>query len=358
MTVRVLHVASGREWRGGQNQTLLLARELAALGVRQSCVTRGGSELARRLALLDVRVRETTWRLSLDPRVLRAVRGELAGTDLVHAHDAHALRLAGWAVRTRCPIVASRRVAMPLRRPGWWGRAAKVVAVSEAVRDQLLRDGIPPGSVVTIPSAVDAHAVRAAAVPGARQRYALPLQGPLAVTPAALTREKGHATALAAAKLLASELPALTWVMAGEGDARAALEARVAALGLAPRVRLLGQVHDVPSLLREATVAVLPSLSEGLGTAALEAMAVGVPVVGSAVGGLAELLSGGAGIGVPPRDAAALAAAVRRVVTEPTVATQLVAQSQVTLAAHEPARMARAVLDVYALVTRTGDDQQ
>ena len=358
MTVRVLHVASGREWRGGQNQTLLLARELAALGLTQTCITSGGSELARRLARIGVPVREVTWRLSLDPRVLRSIRRELPAADLVHAHDAHALRLAGWAVRSRRPIVASRRVAIPRRRPGWWGRAARVVAVSEAVRTQLLVDGLAPGRVVTIPSAVDTDTVRAAAVPGARQRYALPLQAPIVVTPAALTEEKGHTTALEAARLLSAELPALTWVMAGAGSARAALEARIAALGLASRVRLLGQVDDVPSLLREATVAVLPSLSEGLGTAALEAMAVGVPVVGSAVGGLAELLSDGAGIAVPPRDAVALAAAVRRVVTEPTLAAQLVARSQVTLAAHEPARMARAVLDVYASVTGTGDDQR
>ncbi|MGH7586665.1 MAG: glycosyltransferase, partial [Gemmatimonadales bacterium] len=265
MTVRVLHVASGREWRGGQNQTLLLARELAALGVAQACITSGGSELARRLARIGVRVREATWRLSLDPRVLRTIRRELPGADLVHAHDAHALRLAGWAVRSRRPIVASRRVAIPLRRPGWWGRAAKVVAVSEAVRAQLLVDGLSPGRVVTIPSAVDADAVRAAALPGARQRYALPLQAPIVVTPAALTEEKGHATAVEAARILSADLPALTWVMAGDGAARTALEARIAALGLTSRVRLLGQVDDVPSLLREATVAVLPSLSEGLG---------------------------------------------------------------------------------------------
>ena len=223
------------------------------------------------------------------------------------------------------------------------------------------------GGVVAIPtetvyglaaSAVDAAAVRAAATAGARRKYALPLEGPLVVVPAALTEEKGHGTALEAARLLSTDLPALSWALAGEGPGRPGLEARIAALGLGSTVRLLGQVDDVPSLLREATVAVLPSLSEGLGTAALEAMAVGVPVVGSAVGGLAELLSGGAGIAVPPRDAAALAGAVRRVVTEPTVAAQLVDRSQVTLVAHEPARMARAVLDVYASVTGTGDEQR
>jgi glycosyltransferase involved in cell wall biosynthesis len=303
-------------------------------------------------------VREATWRLSLDPRVLRSIRSELSGAHVVHAHDAHALRLAGWAVRTRRPIVASRRVAIPLRRTGWWGRATRVLAVSEAVRQQLLADGLSPARVLTIPSAVDAAAVRAAATAGARRRYALPLEGPLVVVPAALTAEKGHGTALEAARLLAADLPALSWAMAGDGPGRPQLETRIAALGLGSTVRLLGQVDDVPSLLREATVAVLPSLSEGLGTAALEAMAVGVPVVGSAVGGLAELLSGGAGIAVPPRDAAALAGAIRRVVTEPTVAAQLVDRSQVTLVAHEPARMARAVLDVYASVTGTGDEQR
>ncbi len=352
MTLTVVHVASGREWRGGQAQVLLLARELHALGVRQEVVTGRGSELARRLRAAGVPVREAPWGPSLDPRVLPAIAAALPGAQVVEAHDAHALRLAGWTTRGRLPLVAARRVAFPLRRRGWWARATRVIAVSDAVRAQLLRDGLDPGRVITVPSAVDVPALRGAVRPGIRARLELP-SGPLAVTAAALTPEKGHATLLAAAALLRDEFPALCWALAGEGPERAPLERRAEALGVAGRVHWLGQVEEVPSLLAEASVVVVPSLSEGLGTTALEALAIGVPLVASSVGGLAELLSDGAGLGVPPADAGALAGAVRRVLTEPGLAAQVTARSRVTLARHDPVRMARAVLGVYASVTET-----
>ncbi len=356
MTPAVLHVASGREWRGGQAQVLLLARELRALGVAQVVVTGRGTELARRLRAAGVPVREAPWALSLDPRVLPAIAAGLPGADVIQAHDAHALRLAGWAARGRRPIVAVRRVAFPLRRAGWWARAARVIAVSEAVREQLLRDGVAADRVVTVPSAVDAPGLRAARRQGGRGRHGLPVDVRLAVTPAALTPEKGHRTLLAAAAILRSAVPDLHWALAGAGPERAPLQREAARLGVGDRLHWLGQVDDVASLLAEADVAVVPSLSEGLGTAALEALALGVPLVASGVGGLAELLADGAGLGVPPGDGPALADAVRRVLTDPALRAQLVARSEVTLARHDPARMARAVLGIYASVTSKGDD--
>lgn len=355
MTPAVLHVASGREWRGGQAQVLLLARELRALGVPQEVVTGRGTELSRRLRAAGVAVREAPWTLSLDPRVLPVIAAGMPGAAVVQAHDAHALRLAGWAAHGRRPIIAVRRVAFPLRRTGWWARVARVIAVSEAVREQLLRDGIPPGRVVTIPSAVDPASLRAARRPGERSRLGLPVDARLAVTPAALTPEKGHRTLLAAAAILRSAAPGLHWALAGSGPERGPLQREAARLGVADRLHWLGQVDDVVPLLAEADVAVMPSLSEGLGTAALEALALGVPLVASDVGGLAEILSDGAGLGVPPGDGPALADAVRRVLAEPALRAQLVARSEVTLARHDPGRMARAVLGMYASVTRKGD---
>lgn len=356
MTPAVLHVASGREWRGGQAQVLLLARELRALGVAQEVVTGRGSELARRLRAAGVRVREAGWTVSLDPRALAAIAAGVPGAGVIQAHDAHALRLAGWAARGRRPLVAVRRVAFPLRRTGWWARAARVIAVSDAVRAQLLRDGIAPDHVVTIPSAVDVAGLLAARRPGERARLGLPEGSRLAVTAAALSPEKGHRTLLAAAAILRPVLPDLHWALAGVGPEREALAGEAARLGVGDRLHWLGQVEDVAPLLAEADLAVVPSLSEGLGTAALEALALGVPLVASSVGGLVEILSDGAGVGVPPGDGPALADAVRRVLTDPGLRAQLVARSEVTLARHDPARMARAVLGVYASVTERGAD--
>ena len=97
MTPSVVHVASGREWRGGQRQVWLLARELQRSGfANQVVVTGAGTQLAYRLRHDGVRVHEARWTMGLDPRVLLPVLRELRGRGaLLHAHDAHAVTLAG-----------------------------------------------------------------------------------------------------------------------------------------------------------------------------------------------------------------------------------------------------------------------
>jgi len=122
---------------------------------------------------------------------------------------------------------------------------------------------------------------------------------------------KGHATLLDALTLLP---PDLDWSiqLAGDGTERANLESKVNELGLAKRVEFLGSVGDVGSLLGRAEMAVLPSYSEGLPNAVLEAMSYGVPVVATSVGHIPEVLSSGAGTLVPPGDPASLAEALQR----------------------------------------------
>jgi hypothetical protein len=155
VTASVVHVASGREWRGGQRQVLLLARELQRGGLlNQVVVTGAGTELAFRLKHEGVRVREAAWSAGLDPRVLPPLIQEArAGAALLHAHDAHAVTLAGLvSMATRVPLVATRRVDFHLRRRCFWGRASKVIAVSAAVADVVCDDGVPSERVVVVHS--------------------------------------------------------------------------------------------------------------------------------------------------------------------------------------------------------------
>jgi glycosyltransferase involved in cell wall biosynthesis len=116
----------------------LLARELARLGdVEQVVVTGRGSELAARLRRDGVPVRSVRWSAGLDPRVLPGLVAELRQPPaMVHAHDGHAVTLAGiGAGLTGRPLIVTRRVQFPLRRRGFWTRAARVIAVSRAVAD-------------------------------------------------------------------------------------------------------------------------------------------------------------------------------------------------------------------------------
>jgi glycosyltransferase involved in cell wall biosynthesis len=318
--VRVLHVDSGREFRGGQNQVRLLARELAREpDVEQRLVTRRGSELARRAAAEGIAVRETPWALGVDPRAWwRLVVEALAWhPDLIHAHNNHAVTVAVWARRFldyagRPPrVVATRRVVFPVRRGSALHAADAVVAISEAVRSALVAAGFPPGKVKLVPSGVDPDEVRRAAAGPLELRAPLgiPQHAPLAVNIAMLEPAKDQRTLIRAAHAAQRLRPDLHWVIAGDGPERDALTADVRRLDLADRVHLVGHVSQPDALLRASDVVVMSSQAEGLGTVVLHAMALGKPVVATAGGGLPEI--------VPPRwlvpvgDADALA---RRVV--------------------------------------------
>ena len=239
---RVIHLASGREWRGGQNQVLLLARALAGrpAEIEQVVVTGRRSLLAQRLAAEGVPVRPVGWRAGLSPAALAGtIRESARGPALIHAHDAHALTIAGVAgILTRTPYLATRRVDFPLRRPALWRRAERIIAISEAVRGVLLSDGIPPERVVRVHSGIDLEAVRRTRSGGIRAQLRLPESGPLAVAVGALVGHKDHATLIDAAGALRRSRPELHWVIAGEGPLRGALEARIAAQGLGDRVHL------------------------------------------------------------------------------------------------------------------------
>jgi glycosyltransferase involved in cell wall biosynthesis len=357
VTARIVHVASGREWRGGQRQVWLLARQLSRMGTTQVVVTGGQTELARRLGAAGVPVRPASWRAGLDPRVLWPILDELRrGPAILHAHDAHALALSALGARlTGAPLVVTRRVTFPLQQRLLWQRAERIIAISQAVRDALLAEGFPPDRVVVVPSAVDLDGLSAAPNGNFHQDLKLPPKGQVAVNLGALTPEKDHFTLLEAAARLVRDLPDLHWIVVGDGPLKAGLAARILEHGLASRFHLVGNLPDPEQALRGADLYVLSSTSEGLGSSALAAMALGVPVVATRVGGLPDLLGSGQGIMVEPRNPAALADAIRRVLTDATLRQRLTGAGREEAGRHSVLAMAERVVSVYRSCAHSHD---
>lgn len=319
---RVIHVASGREWRGGQNQVFLLARELSRRpdSVPQLIITGAGTLLAERLTQSRLPTRTVGWNIGLSPPALAAAIAEARREPaLLHAHDAHSLTLAGLAAQlTGTPFIVTRRVIFPLRRAGLWTRAERVIAVSGAVRDQLVKDGVARDRIVLVHSGIDLDVVRGVSPGRIRKELGLPEAGALVVSTGALDRDKAPDLLLDAARELAERFPPLHWALAGEGPLDSALRARLDASKLQARVSLVGRLepHDSLRLIAAADVYATSTRAEGLGTAILEAMALGTPVVATSAGGVPELLANGAGIQVSPDDTSALAAGVARLLTD------------------------------------------
>ncbi len=356
---RIIHLASGREWRGGQNQVVLLTRALAETtsDFQQVVVTGRGTLLAQRLKAAGVPVREVGWRIGLSFGALAGALAEARrGPALFHAHDAHSLTLAGFAARvTRSPFVVTRRVDFPLRRPGLWASADRVIAISEAVRRVLVGDGIPSSRIVTVHSGIDVERVRNTTAGAIRTELGVPDGARLAVSVGALVDHKDHATLIAAAAALRSRQPELHWVIAGEGELRSRLEGQIGRLGLQDRVHLPGHVAEPLRLIATADVFVMSSKEEGLGTSVLDAMALGVPIAATSGGGIPEMLSGGAGLLSEPGNAPALAASVDRLLREGPLRESVRRAATEKVAEFSAEAMANGVLSVYRSVTESVD---
>jgi glycosyltransferase involved in cell wall biosynthesis len=217
------------------------------------------------------------------------------------------------------------------------------------VRDALVAAGVRAERIRIVPSAVDPSRVQVAPGVRAERRVAWGVSpGELVVLVlGALERRKGQDVLLAAVEQLGEQARSMRVVFCGDGSERAALAARAEPLG--DRVSFLGFTEEVAPVLAAADVVVVPSRNEGLGVAALEAMAAGKPVVASRVGGLTDLLvDGESGLLVPPDDPPALAAALARLAGDAVLRTRLGAAGQVRVTArHGLAAMAEGTLACY-----------
>ncbi|HKK07297.1 MAG TPA: glycosyltransferase, partial [Gemmatimonadota bacterium] len=259
------------------------------------------------------------WEAGLDPRAVLGLARAAPGWEVLHAHSAHALQaallalaLAGGPGR----LVASRRLDFPLRSTAAWRRADVVVAVSAAVRDVLVAQGIEPGRIRVVHDGIDPAALEPP-LPGRLRRAAGAGEGELLVGAAgALVGHKDHPTLLRAAARVLEERADVRFVIAGEGPGRPGLEGLARELGVEGRVALPGHVDEVARSLGDLDLFVMASSGEGLGSAALEALFSGVPVVLSRAGGLSEV-AGDALPSVPPSDSVALADVLLRLLADP-----------------------------------------
>ena len=210
-------------------------------------------------------------------------------------------------------------------RNTWIRDASAFVAMSRAIRDEMVAAGVPGERVVLLPHGVDTDRFRPA-TPAERAelraRLSLP-GGILAVYTGRLLRGKGLATLLEAFARAAAELPDLGLVVVGSGEGQALsveeeLKRQVAEGGLAGRVAFTGRLERVEEALRAADLFVFPSVFEALGISLVEAAACGLPAVATRTGGIVDVVEDGrSGRLVPPGDAGALAEALALLAANP-----------------------------------------
>lgn len=303
--MKIAHLDTGRTWRGGQGQVLLLMRELRKLGHPQRLLAPRGP-LLERAAKEGLDAVEWNSRGEFDPLAMLAARAQLAAfaPEVAHLHSAHAHALGAPAARwARVPaVVVSRRVDFRVggnafSRLKYRLAVDRYLCISDGVREAMRASGVPEDRLARVPSGIDAAAVETEARAGTaevRAEFGLPAGCEVVGTVASLAPHKNHALLLEAAAIVTRARPQAHFLWLGEGECRPALERRRAELGLESHVHLAGFRPDARALLRQFTLFVLSSHLEGLCTSLLDAQVLGVPIVATAVGGVPEVVSDGA----------------------------------------------------------------
>jgi glycosyltransferase involved in cell wall biosynthesis len=200
-----------------------------------------------------------------------------------------------------------------------------VLVNAEAIREVLIRQGYRPSQIVVIRNGIaQPKTMRHEINCSVREELGLAPSAPLIMMFSRLNHMKGVEYFLDAASMVALRFPEAHFLIVGDGAIKDELQHRAAYLGLTGKIAFTGFRTDVPRLLSEVSLSVLPSLSEGLSNTLLESMAAGVPVVATRVGGNPEIIEDGlSGLLVPPRDSAMLADAMLTILKNPVLASKL-----------------------------------
>jgi glycosyltransferase involved in cell wall biosynthesis len=338
---RICHINLARGYRGGERQTELLVRELAARNWRQRLVVRHGSPLLSRNRDIDG--------LEIVEVAAHPLPAALAarGCSIVHAHEARSAH-AGWLLQSASgtPYVLTRRIdhasGKTWVRTRAYRRANCVVAISSSIA-RSIQEQYADIACQVVPDAhanmLNGHDTYSDVMGRRNGKTVIGHIGELDHS------HKGQGTILEVARELRDSHPELHFVLVGDGkDER---HFRRAARGL-DNVEFTGFVENVADYLATFDVFVYPSLREGLGSSLLDAMCFGLPIVASGVGGIPEIVEDQVnGLLIPPDSPRDLIQALRRVMADAGLRESMRRENRSKAAGFGAARMAESYESIY-----------
>jgi glycosyltransferase involved in cell wall biosynthesis len=354
--MKIAHLDSGRSWRGGQAQVRFLMRGLRERG-HESVLLAPRGPLAERAGAEGFRVvrweSHGEWDLAAMLSASRALGRERP--DVAHAHGArpHALGVPAARLARVPAVVVSRRVDFavggnPLSALKYRAGVDRYLCISRGVRDVLRAGGVEERRLALVPSGIELARLPQATAEDLRAMIGAPAGAPVVGTVAALAPHKDHETLLRAAAIVVRAQPGVQFAWLGDGECRAALERERRHLGLEDHVHLLGFREDARALIPQFTLFALSSHLEGLCTSLLDAQALGVPIVATAVGGIPDVVQDGVtGRLVPPRQPETLAAALQVALARDDLRRAWAERARDSVKAFDVAHMVESTLGVY-----------
>jgi len=338
--LKILHINTERTWRGGEQQTLYLLEGLKARNIVCHLVCQPGSPMQERAEKAGIDAFPIAMRGEADLPAGYRIRTLIRKYNyaIIHAHTSHAHTLAylasiGTAVRRlvtrRVDFSIFRRSFLHLSGFKYRFMAHGYIAISNKVKAVLEADGIAERRIFVVHSGIDPQRFKQANGDQLRPEFDIKDNEKIVINVAHLAGHKGQKYLIQAIPHVLATLPDTRFFIVGRGELRDELQALAFALGLQSRLVFTGFRSDVGAFYKIADLCVMSSIEEGLGTAVLDAMACGVPVVATAAGGLPEIIRDGkTGRLVAPSDPSALAEAIIELLTHPRLAEAMAAQGR------------------------------
>ena len=338
--MKILHINTERTWRGGEQQTLNLLQGLKKRNITSHLLCQPGSPMEEKAKKAEIEVFPVAMRGEVD--LLASYRLRILinrfSYDIIHSHTSHAHTLAFLAsIGTKTRLLVSRRVDFSIFRHSFFHlsgikyryMADYYIAISQKIKDVLVRDGIPAQRVFVVHSGINPERFTAASKDHLISEFNLKDNEPIVVNVAHLAGHKGQQYLVRAIPLVVAKIPAARFFIVGEGELMNKLQALAASLGLNKELIFTGFRHDVGAFYHISDLFVLSSVQEGLGTAVIDALALGKPVVATNSGGIPEIIQDGeTGRLVAPANPAALAEGIIELLSNPERAKRMASRGQ------------------------------
>lgn len=333
--MRTLHINTERTWRGGEQQTLYLLQALNQRQYMSHLVCQQDSPLEARAREAGLDVFPAVMRGEADLRAAMHIRKLIRKFRyaIIHSHTSHAhalAYLASFGIRVR--RLVTRRVDFSIYRRSFLNlnglkyryMADYYIAISHKIREVLINDGIARQRICVVHSGIDPLRFSGEKGEHLFSEFNIGPGQKIVLNVAHLADHKGQQYLIRAIPHVLAKLPGTRFFIVGKGELLGQLKALASSLGVGQALTFTGFRRDVGAFYQIADLFVMSSVEEGLGTAVLDALSLGKPVVATTAGGLPEIISDGeTGRLVAPADPLALAEGMIEMLTHPEMADAL-----------------------------------
>lgn len=329
----IFHLDDSKNLRGGERQVLYLAEELKKKGIVNYIAARENSPLINEARLKVIPNFPLPYFFEWDiisALMLYLKIKKICGKrykPLIHTHTGHTPAIAFMtSLMLKCPFVVHRRVDFRLNGNVFskikYSSPSKIIAISKAIKEILIKDGIPQEKIAVIPSSFSL--ISPEKIPSMRKKiekdFSLPKDCFIAGSMIALQPHKDPLNLIRAAEICVKKHKNIFFFLAGEGALRKECENEIRKLKLEDNFKLMGQIDENISFLKSLDIFILPSKEEGLGSVLLEAMSCALPLAATKAGGIPELVEEGInGLLAEKENPVALAEIILKIIENPDI---------------------------------------